>query len=77
MITISTLQDHLDYDHGMILFCQCGHSKNLSLPKLIEIFGPDFETVRHREHFLSRFRCVKCGARPNTVQITTLGVPRW
>ncbi|GGA60677.1 hypothetical protein [Pelagibacterium lentulum] len=74
---ISTLQDHLEADHTHTLYCVCGHRLTLSTPRLIEIFGPDFEISKNRDYFLSRFRCNDCGKRPAQVTLSPGNVPRW
>ncbi|AEQ50752.1 hypothetical protein [Pelagibacterium halotolerans] len=75
--SVSTLQDHLDTGHSLTLHCRCGRSRALSLPRLIEIFGPDFEIVANREKFLGRFVCNECGQRPNQITLGTPNTPRW
>ena len=64
---VSTLQDHLDMGESLTIYCSCGHWQRLSLPKLIEIFGPDYELVKNRERFLRRFRCNECGKPANQI----------
>ncbi len=76
MVTISTLKDHLDYGYGLTLFCSCGHSLDLSLPKMIEIFGENFSIVSNRDYFLGRFRCNDCRRRPITVHLKSPNVPK-
>ena len=75
MVTISTLKDKLDYGYGLTLFCSCGHSMDLSIPKMIETFGESFSIVGNKDYFLSRFRCNKCGGRPITVHLKSPNVP--
>jgi len=74
---ISTLQDDLEYGQTLTIHCRCGHKLTLSTPRLIEIFGPDFEIVKNRDYFLSRFRCNDCGQRANQVTVSPDNVPKW
>lgn len=64
---VSTLQDHLDTGSTLTIYCICGHRQRLSLPRLIEIFGADYEIVKNRERFLRRFRCNECGEHANQI----------
>ncbi len=75
---VETLQDHLEVEDHCTLFCRCHHSRQMPIERLIEIFGSDFNVRPHRDYFLGRFRCERCGARPMTVHFTPGNVPkRW
>lgn len=73
---IETLREYLEARERITLFCSCGHSQTISLEKLIERFGPDFELVKNRDWFLRQFSCNKCGSKPRQMTIASENVPK-
>jgi hypothetical protein len=43
----------------------CVHYSMLSVPRLIELLGPDFDLGRHLRLFCSWLRCSRCGNKGN------------
>lgn len=66
VVSVATLQDLIDGGYALTAYhqraCpQCTHSAELDLLALRDKYGPDFSIIEHRDWFVSRMRCERCG----------------
>lgn len=71
-IDVNKLGRMLEYGYGLTAYCDaCGHFAAVDLSRLIEKFGPDFDTVDNRGRLVSALKCSRC--RSSSIDIRLRG----
>lgn len=71
---MSTLRELRDQGWGLTIYCEpsegafCTHSWTVNWDQLIQYFGYDFEPDVHRDEFLGRLKCERCGRKCATTR---------
>lgn len=69
-IHLSQLGTMREYGYSITAFCEtCGHFAKVDLDKLVDRFGPTFDTVDNRAELLRALKCSKCQGRKMDVRL--------
>jgi hypothetical protein len=72
-VTIRTIQDHIDHEHGLTLYCDsCRHSAPMDLEAVAKRLGPTTVVGGKGSPFLRHFICAKCGSKDLSIRVSPI-----